>query len=148
MGIPESLGGVGTERSAVTNALIAEALAHGDMGLAVACLAPSAVSTALVLWGTAEQQATYLGAFAAETPPPAALAVRARSLKPGRVRLRITGDDRAVVVRRGGPNGPIVARGRVVDGVLIVRLRDQPRGERRYRVTGSGLTRVVWVKVR
>ena len=71
MGIPESLGGVGTERSAVTNALIAEALSHGDMGLAVACLAPSAV-----LWGTAEQQATYLGAFAADTPPPAALAVQ------------------------------------------------------------------------
>ncbi|MFY9479396.1 MAG: acyl-CoA dehydrogenase family protein [Aquabacterium sp.] len=76
MGIPETLGGVGTERSAVTNALIAEALAQGDMGLAMACLAPSAVSTALVLWGTAEQQATYLGAFAAETPPPAALAVQ------------------------------------------------------------------------
>ena len=76
MGIPEALGGVGTERSAVTNALIGEALAQGDMGLAFACLAPSAVSTALVLWGSAEQQATYLGAFAADTPPPAALAVQ------------------------------------------------------------------------
>lgn len=52
IGIPEQLGGVGTERSAVTNELVAEALAHGDMGLAVSCLAPSAVSTALVLWVT------------------------------------------------------------------------------------------------
>ena len=53
VGVPEDLGGVGAERSAVTNVLIAEAMAHGDMGLAVACLAPSAVSTALVLWGDA-----------------------------------------------------------------------------------------------
>ncbi|MES2090971.1 MAG: acyl-CoA dehydrogenase family protein [Pseudomonadota bacterium] len=76
LGIPESLGGMGTERSAVTHVLIAEALAEGDMGLALAALAPSAVSTALVLWGSAEQQAQYLGAFAGENPPPAALAVQ------------------------------------------------------------------------
>jgi len=75
MGIPESLGGVGTERSAVTNALIGEALAHGDLGLAFACLAPAAVSNALVLWGSAEQQATYLEAFAGDKPPAAALAI-------------------------------------------------------------------------
>lgn len=76
MGIPEALGGAGTERSAVTNVLIAQALAEGDMGLAFAALAPSAVSTALVLWGSAGQQASYLGAFAGEAPPPAALAVQ------------------------------------------------------------------------
>jgi alkylation response protein AidB-like acyl-CoA dehydrogenase len=75
MGIPESLGGAGTERSAVTNALIAEALATGDMSLAWACLAPSAVSNALVMWGSAEQQATYLGDFAGDKPPAAALAI-------------------------------------------------------------------------
>ncbi|MBB88177.1 MAG: butyryl-CoA dehydrogenase, partial [Xanthomonadales bacterium] len=40
LGIPEELGGAGTERSTVTNVLVAEALAHGDMGLAFACLAP------------------------------------------------------------------------------------------------------------
>lgn len=76
MGIPEALGGVGTERSAVTNALIAEALARGDMGLALACLAPSAVSNALVMWGSADQQSTYLGAFAGDKPPAAALAIQ------------------------------------------------------------------------
>lgn len=75
LGIPESLGGMGTERSAMTNLLITQALAEGDMGLAFATLAPSAVSTALVLWGTAEQQAAYLPAFTGETPPAAALAV-------------------------------------------------------------------------
>nr|WP_281783205.1 acyl-CoA dehydrogenase family protein [Sinimarinibacterium flocculans] len=75
MSIPEALGGVGAERSAVTHALIAEALAHGDMGLAVAGLAPSAVSTALVLWGDEAQQSQYLPAFAAGQGPVAALAI-------------------------------------------------------------------------
>ena len=75
LGIPEELGGAGTERSTVTNVLVAEALAHGDMGLAFACLAPSAVSNALVLWGNAEQQGTYLPAFTEESSPVAALAL-------------------------------------------------------------------------
>ena len=75
LGIPEELGGAGTERSTVTNVLVAEALAHGDMGLAFACLAPSAVSNALVLWGNAEQQGTYLPAFTEESAPVAALAL-------------------------------------------------------------------------
>ncbi|NKQ58098.1 acyl-CoA dehydrogenase [Amycolatopsis sp. K13G38] len=76
IGIPEELGGAGTERSVVTSALIAEALAHGDLGLAVAVLAPSAVSTALVLWGDGQQQADYLPAFTGENVPAAALALQ------------------------------------------------------------------------
>jgi alkylation response protein AidB-like acyl-CoA dehydrogenase len=75
VGVPETLGGMGTERSATTSALVAEALAHGDMGLAVACLAPAAVSTALVLWGDETQQATYLPSFVGDDVPAAALAV-------------------------------------------------------------------------
>ena len=43
--------------------LVAEALAQGDMGLAVATLAPGSVATAIGLWGTEEQQQTYLPAF-------------------------------------------------------------------------------------
>src|SRR4051812_6774480 len=50
LGVPEELGGAVTERSAVTTVLVAEALAHGDMGLATAILAPAAVSSALSLW--------------------------------------------------------------------------------------------------
>jgi len=75
LGIPEDLGGAGTERSSVTQVLIAEALARGDLGLAVACLAPAAVSHALVLWGDEFQQTTYLPAFTGERVPVAALAV-------------------------------------------------------------------------
>ncbi|HVW45310.1 MAG TPA: acyl-CoA dehydrogenase family protein [Amycolatopsis sp.] len=76
IGIPEELGGAGTERSVVTSALIAEALAHGDLGLAVAVLAPSAVSTALVLWGDGQQQGDYLPAFVGENVPAAAFALQ------------------------------------------------------------------------
>ncbi len=75
VGVPEELGGAFTERSAVTSALVAEALAKGDMSLAFALLAPAAVSTALGLWGDADQQARYLPEFAGDTPPGAALAV-------------------------------------------------------------------------
>jgi alkylation response protein AidB-like acyl-CoA dehydrogenase len=76
LGVPEELGGAVEERSAVTSALITEALAGGDMGLAFAALAPAAVSTALGLWGDADQQATYLPAFSGEDVPAAALAVQ------------------------------------------------------------------------
>ena len=75
LGVPEALGGISTERSAMAGTLVAEALAKGDMGLAVACLAPGAVSTALSLWGTEEQQSTYLPAFTGDDVPAAALAL-------------------------------------------------------------------------
>jgi alkylation response protein AidB-like acyl-CoA dehydrogenase len=75
LGVPEELGGVVDERSAVTSVLIGEALAHGDMGLAFAALAPAAVSTALGLWGDADQQATYLPPFVSDDVPAAALAL-------------------------------------------------------------------------
>jgi len=55
--------------------LVAEALGKGDMGLAVAVLAPGAVATALSLWGDDEQQATYLPAFTGDEVPAAALAL-------------------------------------------------------------------------
>ncbi|MDQ3102514.1 MAG: acyl-CoA dehydrogenase family protein [Actinomycetota bacterium] len=75
LGVPEELGGAFAERSAVTSALITEALAGGDMGLAFALLAPSAVSSAIGLWGDADQQATYLPEFTGDNVPAAALAI-------------------------------------------------------------------------
>jgi alkylation response protein AidB-like acyl-CoA dehydrogenase len=75
VGVPEELGGAVEERSATTTVLMSEALARGDMGIAVACLAPAAVSTAISLWGDAQQQATYLPEFVGEDVPSAALAV-------------------------------------------------------------------------
>jgi alkylation response protein AidB-like acyl-CoA dehydrogenase len=73
--IPEALGGAAAERSTVTGALVAEELARGDMGLAVAALAPIAAVNAIVEWGTAEQQARLLPAFLGDKFVPAALAL-------------------------------------------------------------------------
>jgi alkylation response protein AidB-like acyl-CoA dehydrogenase len=75
LGIPEELGGVMSERAAVTTVLAAEALAYGDMGIAFAALAPAAVAGAIGLWGDAGQQAAYLPPFTGEQPPAAALAL-------------------------------------------------------------------------
>jgi alkylation response protein AidB-like acyl-CoA dehydrogenase len=75
LGVPEELGGVMHEQSAVTSVLIGEALAQGDMGIAFAALAPGAVATAIGLYGSAEQEATYLPAFTGEDVPAAALAI-------------------------------------------------------------------------
>ncbi len=75
VGVPEELGGAVEQRSAVTSVLMSEALAQGDMGIAVALLAPAGVATALGLWGDADQQATYLPEMVGEDPPAAALAL-------------------------------------------------------------------------
>jgi alkylation response protein AidB-like acyl-CoA dehydrogenase len=75
VGVPEELGGAVQERSATTTVLMSEALAQGDMGIAVACLAPAAVSTAISLWGDAHQQSTYLPEFVGSDVPAAALAL-------------------------------------------------------------------------
>jgi alkylation response protein AidB-like acyl-CoA dehydrogenase len=75
LGVPEELGGVMQEQSAVTSVLVAEALAHGDMGIAYAALAPGAVATAIGRCGSADQQAAYLPSFTGEDPPVAALAL-------------------------------------------------------------------------
>ena len=73
--VPESLDGAASEQSTVTSMLVAEDLAHGDMGQAVAILAPMGVANALTRWGNASQQNTYLPAFAGENPPKATIAV-------------------------------------------------------------------------
>ena len=75
LAVPPELGGFSEDRSTVTGVLVAEALAHGDLGIAVSILAPAAVSTALSLWGDADQQATYLPSFTGDDPPRAALAI-------------------------------------------------------------------------
>jgi alkylation response protein AidB-like acyl-CoA dehydrogenase len=73
--IPEDFDGIAVHRSTVTNALVAEALAYGDMGLALPILAPGGVASALTHWGSADQQATYLKEFASENVPQACLAI-------------------------------------------------------------------------
>lgn len=73
--VPEDFDGIAEHRSTVTNALVAEALAYGDMGLALPILAPGGVASALTHWGSADQQATYLKEFAGENVPQACVAI-------------------------------------------------------------------------
>ncbi|MDB4972085.1 MAG: acyl-CoA dehydrogenase, C-terminal domain protein [Myxococcaceae bacterium] len=75
LAVPEALGGAGEERSPMTNVLVAEDLARGDMSLAFAALAPVSVVHAIVDYGTAQQQGEYLPAFAGEEFYPAAIAL-------------------------------------------------------------------------
>jgi alkylation response protein AidB-like acyl-CoA dehydrogenase len=73
--IPEDFDGIAAHRSTVTNALVAEALAYGDMGLALPIMAPGGVASALTHWGSSGQQATYLPEFAGENVPQACVAI-------------------------------------------------------------------------
>jgi alkylation response protein AidB-like acyl-CoA dehydrogenase len=73
--IPEDFDGIAAHRSTVTNALVAESLAYGDMGLALPILAPGGVASALTHWGSADQQATYLAEFAGDNVPQACVAI-------------------------------------------------------------------------
>ena len=125
LGVPEALGGIIEERSAMAGTLVAEALATGDMGQAVAALAPGAVATALGMWGTDEQQRTYLPAFTGEADVPAAAlalaepAVLLDVMRPTTTALR-DGDDfvldgtKSAVVR--GAEAELFVVGALLDG--------------------------------
>jgi alkylation response protein AidB-like acyl-CoA dehydrogenase len=73
--VPEDFDGIAEYRSTVTNALVAEALSYGDMGLALPILAPGGVASALTHWGSADQQATYLKEFAGDSVPQGCVAI-------------------------------------------------------------------------
>jgi alkylation response protein AidB-like acyl-CoA dehydrogenase len=61
--IAEELGGVGAGRSPVSNVLIAEDLAYGDMSLAIGTLAPLSFINTVIDCGSAEQQRALLPGF-------------------------------------------------------------------------------------
>lgn len=73
--VPEAFDGIATGEDVTTNALVAEALSYGDMGLALTVLAPAGVAATLTAHGSDSQQKTYLPAFAGENVPAAAVAI-------------------------------------------------------------------------
>ncbi len=73
--VPEGFDGIAENRTCVTSALVAEALAYGDMGLALPILAPGGVASALTHFGSADQQGTYLSEFAGDNVPQACVAI-------------------------------------------------------------------------
>lgn len=75
MAVPEAKGGAAEQVSAVSQMLIAEDLARGDMGLAYAALSPLSFVHALVHWGDDQQQARLLPSFVEGATTAASLAV-------------------------------------------------------------------------
>ncbi|NVB82406.1 MAG: acyl-CoA dehydrogenase [Kofleriaceae bacterium] len=73
--VPETAGGLAEARASVTTALAIEELARGDMGLALAILAPLGVASVLVEHGTFAQQSRWLPRFTGAAFFPAALAM-------------------------------------------------------------------------
>lgn len=73
--IPESLGGMMKEKSTVTQMMIVETLAHGDLGQALALYTPLSVLNAIVEWGTEAQQKELIPAYLGESIPFTSMAV-------------------------------------------------------------------------
>jgi alkylation response protein AidB-like acyl-CoA dehydrogenase len=75
MAVPEVMGGAAEQVSAVSQMLVVEDLARGDMGLAYAALSPLSFVNALVHWGDEQQQASLLPSFVEGDTIAAAVAV-------------------------------------------------------------------------
>ena len=75
MSVPEALGGAAEKVSAVSQMLIVEDLARGDMGLAYAALSPLSFVNALVQWGSDAQRSRLLPSLLEGEASAAALAV-------------------------------------------------------------------------
>jgi alkylation response protein AidB-like acyl-CoA dehydrogenase len=73
--LPEDVGGYGSPRSPLTNAIVLEELAFGDASLALAATVPSAFAYAIADQGTPEQRQRYLPALCGEEYVAATLAV-------------------------------------------------------------------------
>ena len=73
--LPEAWGGISSEAPAETMTLITEQLAWGDMGLALALLAPTACLSAISRWGNASLQEKWLSRFAEGQFLPTAMAI-------------------------------------------------------------------------
>jgi alkylation response protein AidB-like acyl-CoA dehydrogenase len=73
--VPESLGGMMKEKSTVTNMMMVETLAHGDLGMALALYTSNSVLNALVRWGSDEQQKKLVPGFLAPKPTKASIAL-------------------------------------------------------------------------
>ena len=73
--IPESLGGFGSARSPISNTLLIEDLAWGDMSLAIGALTSLSFINCVLDHGTEAQQASLLAPFTQDGFHPAAIAL-------------------------------------------------------------------------
>lgn len=74
--LPESFGGVATEKDIISHILIAEHLAKGDFSLTAGMLSTFSVINAITQWGSEQIQERYLSAFAEDSEVRASFAVQ------------------------------------------------------------------------
>lgn len=77
--LPEAYGGYAEERSPVSVALVLEALAYGDAGMAWSLLASTSAALLLLDHGTEAQKEKYLQGFTGDTPTVASIAMMERT---------------------------------------------------------------------
>ncbi len=101
LAVPEEYGGAAEERSPTTWALIAEELARGDLGLALALIAPASAAHLVLDHGTAGQRRTWLPALCSEEFVAAAPAMLERHplFDPRHPETRLTGQRKALRLR-------------------------------------------------
>jgi len=73
--VPEALGGFGASRSPLSNLLIAEDLAHGDMAMAIGAMSTLSFVNVLLDQGSEAQHKEWLPGLCESAFPPATLAV-------------------------------------------------------------------------
>ncbi|QDK97975.1 acyl-CoA dehydrogenase [Acinetobacter tandoii] len=74
--LPESFGGVASEKDIISHILIAEHLAQGDFSLTAGMLSSFSVINAITQWGSEPIQDQYLSAFAVDSDIRASFAVQ------------------------------------------------------------------------
>jgi len=99
--LPEALGGFGAPRSPISNLLLVEDLAYGDMSLAIGALSSLSFINVVLDQGTAAQHTAFLSAFAEDGFQPAALALQEPSLRfdPSRLSTRAAKSGDGYVLR-------------------------------------------------
>lgn len=78
--LPEALGGVASEKSIISNILMAERLARGDFSLTAGMLSTFSVINTITQWGSARIQSIYLPIFSSETNVRATFAIQEASV--------------------------------------------------------------------
>lgn len=78
--IPEEFGGYGFNRSCLNNVIMAEALAHGDLSLSLAAMAPNLFVLPILEMGTDAQKKKYLPTFCGDKYKVGTLAIMEHSI--------------------------------------------------------------------
>lgn len=73
--VPEDLGGMMKQKSTVTQMMMVETLAHGDLGQALAFFSKHSVLNAIIRWGSVSQQEALVPDFLNEQPEIATIAI-------------------------------------------------------------------------